>query len=117
MPRLGISGRHRTRSTIGLVALLAVAGVTAALIAVNSPGSNAATTALSQSCSVLDTALQNNQNFIAGQQAKPDAQSAARVINRQAVVDLIQQRLTADGCAANGAAADKAAATAVNCAA
>ncbi|WP_417999963.1 hypothetical protein [Kibdelosporangium phytohabitans] len=51
-----------------------------------------------ESCQGLDTALQNNLNFIAGQQANPDAQSEARIANRQAVVDLIQQRRKAAGC-------------------
>src|SRR5882762_4149747 len=98
MPRLHSSGRHRKQAKIGLFALLGVAGLTAAVIAMSGPTGNAATTASSQNCSGLDTALQNNQNFIAGQQAKPDAQSAARIVNRQAVVDLIQQRRAAAGC-------------------
>ncbi len=55
-----------------------------------------------ESCQGLDTALQNNLNFIAGQKANPDAQSAARIANRQAVVDQIQQRRTAAGCADKG---------------
>jgi hypothetical protein len=54
-----------------------------------------------ESCQGLDTALQNNLNFIAGQKANPDAQSDARIANRQAVVDLIQQRRKAAGCTAN----------------
>ena len=45
-----------------------------------------------ESCQGLDTALRNNLNFIAGQRAHPDANSAARIANRQAVVDLVQQR-------------------------
>src|SRR5262249_18049819 len=54
-----------------------------------------------ESCQGLDTALRNNLSFIAGQQAKPDANSAARIANRQAVVDLIQQRRKAAGCVGN----------------
>lgn len=54
-----------------------------------------------ESCAGLDTALQNNLNFIAQQRANPDAQSAARIANRQAVVDLIQQRRKVAGCTAN----------------
>ncbi|GIG85124.1 RlpA-like double-psi beta-barrel domain-containing protein [Plantactinospora endophytica] len=54
-----------------------------------------------ESCAGLDTALRNNLNFIAGQQANPDAQSAARIENRQAVVDLIQQRRATAGCTAD----------------
>ncbi|WP_408610573.1 RlpA-like double-psi beta-barrel domain-containing protein [Lentzea terrae] len=51
-----------------------------------------------EDCGGLDKALQNNLNFIAGQKANPDAQSEARIANRQAVVDLIQQRREAAGC-------------------
>ena len=53
-----------------------------------------------ESCAGLDTALRNNLNFIADQRAHPDAQSTARIANRQAVVDLIQQRRKAAGCTA-----------------
>ncbi len=102
MPRLS-SGRHRKQATVGLAALLGVAGVTATAIALSSPAGNAAE-APKENCGGLDTALQNNLNFIAGQQAAPDAQSAARIANRQAVVDLIQQRRQVAGCTANVAA-------------
>jgi len=102
MPRLS-SGRHRKQATVGLAALLGVAGVTATAIALSSPAGNAAE-APKENCGGLDTALQNNLNFIAGQQANPDAQSAARITNRQAVVDLIQQRRQVAGCTANVAA-------------
>lgn len=61
-----------------------------------------------ESCAALDTALQNNQNFIAGQQTNPDAQSNARIANRQAVIDLIQQRREAAGCNGDGAAEEEA---------
>jgi hypothetical protein len=99
MPRLS-SGRHRKRATVGLAALLGVSGITAAAIALSSPAGNAAE-APKENCGGLDTALQNNLTFIAGQQANPDAQSAARIANRQAVVDLIQQRRQVAGCTAN----------------
>jgi hypothetical protein len=99
MPRLS-SGRHRKQATVGLAALLGVSGVTAAAIALSSPAGNAAE-APKENCAGLDTALQNNLNFIAGQQANPDAQSAARIANRQAVVDLIQQRRQVAECTAN----------------
>ncbi|WP_290062604.1 hypothetical protein [Amycolatopsis solani] len=102
MPRLS-SGRHRKQATIGLAALLGVSGITATAIALSSPASNAAE-APKENCAGLDTALQNNLNFIAGQQANPDAQSSARIANRQAVVDLIQQRRGVAGCTANVAA-------------
>src|SRR5215213_10124806 len=90
------NGRHRKQATIGMAAVLGVAGIAAAAIAFSSGDSEAA-----ESCQGLDTALQNNLNFIAGQQANPDAQSEARIANRQAVVDLIQQRRAAAGCTAN----------------
>ncbi|MGW4210663.1 hypothetical protein ACWEIJ_21915 [Lentzea sp. NPDC004789] len=57
-----------------------------------------------EDCGGLDKALQNNLNFIAGQKANPDAQSQARIANRQAVVDLIQQRRKAAGCKGDGGA-------------
>ncbi|MFS8102402.1 septal ring lytic transglycosylase RlpA family protein [Lentzea alba] len=56
-----------------------------------------------EDCGGLDKALQNNLNFIAGQKANPDAQSEARIANREAVVDLIQQRRKAAGCEGDGA--------------
>jgi len=99
MPRLS-SGRHRKQATVGLAALLGVSGITAAAIALSSPAGNVAE-APKENCAGLDTALQNNLNFIAGQQANPDAQSAARIANRQAVVDLIQQRRQVAECTAN----------------
>ncbi|MBE1497012.1 hypothetical protein H4696_004112 [Amycolatopsis lexingtonensis] len=99
MPRLS-SGRHRKQATIGLAALLGVSGITATAIALSSPAGNAAE-APKENCAGLDTALRNNLNFIAGQQANPDAQSAARIANRQAVVDLIQQRRQVAECTAN----------------
>ncbi|MEU8781380.1 hypothetical protein [Streptomyces sp. NPDC048637] len=66
-----------------------------------------ATTGTSQAsaaCDGLATALSNNQKFIADQQANPDAQSAARIANRQAVIKEIQAKQKAAGCAADGAA-------------
>src|SRR5215211_2511998 len=74
-------------------------------VAVVLGGGLALSTGLSQaateSCQGLDTALQNNLNFIAAQRQNPDAQSAARIANRQAVVNLIQQRRQAAGCTGN----------------
>jgi hypothetical protein len=98
------TGAHRKRATIGMAAVLGVAGIAAAAIAFSTGDSQAA-----EDCGGLDTALQNNLNFIAGQQANPDAQSAARITNRQAVVDQIQSRRKAAGCTKN-VAADAAAA-------
>jgi hypothetical protein len=100
MPLFKSNGRHRKHATIGLAAVLGVAGIAAAAIAFSSGDSQAA-----EDCGGLDTALQNNLDFIAGQKANPDAQSTARIANRQAVVDLIQQRRQAAGCTKNVQAA------------
>src|SRR4051812_41297982 len=91
MYRRGMSSRTRK---------LAIGGAAAALLS----GALAVGTGMGQaaeSCAGLDTALRNNLNFIAGQRANPDALSDARIANRQAVVDLIQQRRAAAGCSAN----------------
>ncbi|MEU9448117.1 hypothetical protein [Streptomyces sp. NPDC048277] len=101
--------RRRTVSTKKKIALLvsaaAVAGGGAFALASTS---NAAQTpqnartlssaADSTVCQGLATALGNNQKFIAGQQANPDAQSAARIANRQAVIQQIQVQQKAAGC-------------------
>src|SRR5689334_10756192 len=102
MPHTRTAGRHRKPATIGLAALVGVAGATATAIALTSPASNAAT----EQCGGLDTALQNNLTFIASQRTAPDAQSQARIVNRQAVVDQIEQRRKAAGCANQVAAND-----------
>ncbi|SNY47980.1 hypothetical protein [Paractinoplanes atraurantiacus] len=57
-----------------------------------------------ENCVGLDQALRQNLQFIAGQRAAPDAQSSARIANRQAVVDLINQRRQVAGCDADVAA-------------
>jgi hypothetical protein len=87
------AGKHRKRATIGLASVLGVAAIAAVMFAVSTPDGQAA-----ESCQGLDTALRNNLNFIDGKQANPDALSEARIANRQAVVDLIQQRRQAAGC-------------------
>ncbi|WP_412738257.1 hypothetical protein [Krasilnikovia sp. MM14-A1259] len=89
-----MTGRAR-KLMIGAAAAALVGGAFAISTGVSNAGEN---------CGGLDQALQNNLNFIAGQKANPDAQSAARIANRQAVVDLIQQRRAAAGCTANVAA-------------
>jgi hypothetical protein len=91
-----MGARHRKPAMIGAGAMLAVAAVAGGIFAFSGTDSNAA-----EDCGGLDTALQNNLNFIAGQQANPDAQSDARIANRQAVVNLIQQRRKAAGCGNN----------------
>ncbi|MEU5097217.1 hypothetical protein [Streptomyces sp. NPDC020996] len=49
-------------------------------------------------CQGLATALGNNQRFIDGQRAAPDAQSAARIANREAVIEQIKVQQKASGC-------------------
>jgi hypothetical protein len=73
-----------------------IAVVLGGLIAVG-----AGTSQAGESCQGLDSALRGNLNFIADQRRNPDAQSAARIANRQAVVDLIQQRRQVAGCTAD----------------
>ncbi|MDX3075354.1 hypothetical protein [Streptomyces sp. MI02-7b] len=51
-------------------------------------------------CDGLDQAIRNNQAFIAGQRANPDAQSAARIANREAVIQQINVQRQASGCGA-----------------
>ncbi|MFU0243391.1 hypothetical protein ACKI1J_47905, partial [Streptomyces scabiei] len=57
-------------------------------------------------CQGLATALGNNQRFIAGQRADPDAQSQARIENREAVVAEIERKQVASGCAVGESAQD-----------
>jgi hypothetical protein len=86
-------GSSRTRKlVIGAAAAALLGGALAVGTGLSSAG---------ESCAGLDQALQNNLNFIAGQRTNPDALSAARIANRQAVVDLIQQRRAVAGCTAN----------------
>ncbi len=87
------AGKHRKRATIGIASVLGVAAIAAAMFAISTPDGQA-----SENCQGLDTALRNNLDFIAGQQADPDALSEARIANRKAVVDLIQQRRQAATC-------------------
>ncbi|WP_329104418.1 septal ring lytic transglycosylase RlpA family protein [Micromonospora sp. NBC_01699] len=86
--RSGTTGRAR-KLLIG-VAATALLGTA---LAVGTGMSNAG-----ENCNGLDTALRNNLNFMADQRANPDAQSLARIANRQAVVDLIEQRRATAGC-------------------
>ncbi|ANN14862.1 hypothetical protein SD37_03785 [Amycolatopsis orientalis] len=90
------AGKHRKRATVGLASVLGVAAIAATMFAVSTPDGQAA-----ENCQGLDTALRNNLDFIAGQQSSPDALSGARIANRQAVVDLIQQRRQTAGCTEN----------------
>ena len=87
-----------------LVAAAAVAGGGAFAMAATSnaaPSSNARTLSAADStvCQGLATALGNNQKFIDGQRANPDAQSTARIANREAVIAQIKVQQKASGCA------------------
>ncbi|MER6162589.1 hypothetical protein ABT147_45145 [Streptomyces sp. NPDC001868] len=92
--------RRRTLGTKKKVALFvtaaAVAGGGAFAMAATS---NAAQTAAQSSvCQGLATALGNNERFIADQKANPDAQSTARIANREAVIAQIKVQQEASDC-------------------
>jgi hypothetical protein len=90
-----MSGRAR-KLLIGVAAATLAGGAFALSTGMSSAGEN---------CTGLDSALRNNLDFIAGQRANPDALSDARIANRQAVVDLINQRRATAGCTGNVQAA------------
>ena len=89
-----MSGRTRTL----------IIGVTAAVLAGGGYAISTGVSSAGESCAGLDQALRQNLQFIAGQRANPDALADARIANRQAVVDLINQRRATAGCTANVAA-------------
>ncbi|PNG19333.1 hypothetical protein [Streptomyces cahuitamycinicus] len=103
--------RRRTLGTKKKIALLVSAATVAGggAFAMAST-SNAAPTPKSASestvCLGLATALGNNQKFIADQRADPDAQSEARIANREAVVAEIKRKQEASGCAVGESAQD-----------
>ncbi|MFF8309109.1 hypothetical protein ACF05W_28145 [Streptomyces lydicus] len=84
---------RRQKIVVGISAAALVGG-----IAIITTGTSQASVA----CDGLATALSNNQKFIADQQAHPDAQSAARIANRQAVIKEIQVKQQAAGCTGGG---------------
>ncbi|MFI7870641.1 hypothetical protein [Streptomyces salinarius] len=112
--------RRRTLGTKKKIALLVGAATVAgggAFVMANAsnaaqPTQQARTKAAQDSgvCQGLATALGNNQRFIEGQRANPDAQSAARIENREAVVAEIERKQAASGCAAGESAQDSQAA-------
>ncbi|MGV9253048.1 hypothetical protein [Streptomyces sp. NPDC003697] len=106
--------RRRTLSTKKKVALLtaaaAMAGGGAFALAATSNASQPQSAADSVACQGLATALGNNQKFIEGQRANPDAQSEARIANRQAVVEEIKRKQAASGCVVGESAQDSQAA-------
>ncbi|MET7496917.1 hypothetical protein [Streptomyces sp900116325] len=89
-----------------LVGAAALAGGTAAVLAGTSQAapSPPADRASSVVCTGLATALGNNEQFIAGQRAEPDAQSAARIANREAVIAEIRRQQGASGCGGEASA-------------
>ncbi|MDT0391673.1 MULTISPECIES: RlpA-like double-psi beta-barrel domain-containing protein [Streptomyces] len=103
--------RRRTLGTKKKIALLVSAATVAGGGAfVMASTSNAAQTPKSASestvCLGLATALGNNQKFIADQRADPDAQSEARIANREAVVAEIKRKQEASGCVVGESAQD-----------
>ncbi|MFF7853855.1 hypothetical protein [Streptomyces sp. NPDC007904] len=96
-----------------LVSAAAVAGGGAFVTANTSNAAPPPTTksaADSTVCQGLATALGNNQKFIEGQRAAPDAQSEARIANREAVIEQIKRQQEASGCAVGESAQDSQAA-------
>jgi len=107
--------RRRTLGTRKKVALLvsaaAVAGGGAFVMASTSNAAQSPQTAAESTvCQGLATALGNNQRFIEGQRAAPDAQSAARITNREAVIAQIKVQQEASGCVVGESAQDSQAA-------
>jgi hypothetical protein len=94
--------RRRTLSPKKKIALavtaVAVAGSGAFALAATSNAANVQNASNSTVCKGLATALGNNESFIAGQKAGPDAQSAARIANREAVIAQIKVQQQASGC-------------------
>ncbi|AQS69928.1 hypothetical protein [Streptomyces pactum] len=108
--------RRKTLGTKKKVALLVGAAAVAgggAFVTANASNAaqttqNARTTSAQDSsvCQGLATALGNNQRFIDGQRAAPDAQSEARIANREAVIAEIERKQEASGCAVGESAQD-----------
>ncbi|OYP17991.1 hypothetical protein CFC35_28755 [Streptomyces sp. FBKL.4005] len=108
--------RRRTLGTKKKIALLvsaaAVAGGGAFALASTSNASQSPQKAEtlsagnSTTCQGLATALGNNEKFIADQKAKPDAQSAARIANREKVIEQIKVQQKAAGCTVGESAQD-----------
>ena len=90
-----------------LVSAVAVAGGGAFAMAATSNAAPVTKSAQdSNVCLGLATALGNNQKFIDGQRATPDAQSQARIANREAVIAQIKVQQKASGCAVGESAQD-----------
>ncbi|MFD4715318.1 hypothetical protein ACFWN5_37430 [Streptomyces sp. NPDC058430] len=91
----------RKKAALAVSAAL-VAGGTAFALA--STGNAAPVAQNAQVCQGLETAIANNQKFIDGQRAAPDAQSEARIANREAVIAEIRRKEAASGCEAGDGA-------------
>jgi hypothetical protein len=79
-----------------------VIGVTAAALAGGAlavAGIGNAATGANAACAGIESARQQNLDFIAAQRANPDAQSEARIKNRQEVIAVIDLQLKQAGCA------------------
>ncbi|MFE3497529.1 hypothetical protein ACFXOS_31395 [Streptomyces sp. NPDC059175] len=90
--------RKKTLSGKKKIALLVGAAALAGGTAVVMTGTSQASVA----CDGFAQAIRNNENFIAAQRANPDAQSAARIANREAVIKQIKVQQEAAGCEAGG---------------
>ncbi|MEU7006132.1 hypothetical protein [Streptomyces sp. NPDC046332] len=97
--------RRKTLTRKKKIALVAGALVLAGGTAVVLTGTSQASVA----CDGLTTALANNERFIADQRANPDAQSQARIANREAVIAQIRLQQAASGCGGDTGAAAPAA--------
>ncbi|WP_030859205.1 hypothetical protein [Streptomyces sp. NRRL S-37] len=97
-----------------LVSAATVAGGGAFVMAATSnaspPSATTKSAADSTVCQGLATALGNNEKFIEGQRAAPDAQSEARIANREAVIAQIRVQQEASGCTVGESAQDSQAA-------
>ncbi|MFI9391684.1 hypothetical protein ACIG53_12455 [Streptomyces bauhiniae] len=109
--------RSRSLGTKKKIALLvsaaAVAGGGAFALATSSNAAQSpqdaktlSSAADSTACQGFATALGNNQKFIEGQKANPDAQSSARIANREAVIEQIKVQQKAAGCTVGESAQD-----------
>ncbi|MET7535725.1 hypothetical protein [Streptomyces sp. NPDC005507] len=91
----------RKKAALAVSAALVAGG---AAFALASTGNAAPVAQNAQVCQGLETAIANNQKFIDGQRAAPDAQSEARIANREAVIDEIRRKEAASGCEAGDGA-------------
>ncbi|MFD5126353.1 hypothetical protein [Streptomyces sp. NPDC058385] len=91
----------RKKAALAVSAALVAGG---AAFALASTGNAAPVAQNAQVCQGLETALANNQKFIDGQRATPDAQSEARIANREAVIAEIRRKEAASGCEAGDGA-------------